>query len=82
MAALIEVPPYEEEYIASKIVAMAIDMRFNLSPKADAYAREDPVEEEAIACVEALARVPQQANKWGHRLTRAMMPNLYRIYYK
>jgi len=57
------------------------DMRFNLAPDADVYRRADPVEEEAIACIEALARVPQQVIKWGHAATRGAWPNLYQIYY-
>lgn len=58
------------------------DMAFNLSPDADVYRRENPQEEEAIACIEALARVPQQAAKWGHAATKAAWPNLYDFYYK
>ncbi len=57
------------------------DMEFNLSPRADVYQRPDPVEEEAIACIEALARVPQQVNKWGHGAVAAAIPGLYRLYY-
>lgn len=68
--------------LGTQIVMMIADMKFNLEPKADAYSRPDPVEEEAIACIEALARVPQQMVKWGHVVTRIFMPNLYRLYYK
>ncbi|MFZ4125331.1 MAG: DUF2748 family protein [Rickettsiales bacterium] len=57
------------------------DMAFNLSPNADAYRRDDPTEEEAIACIEALARVPQQVNKWGHGAVKLAIPNMYRLYY-
>ncbi|MBN8543902.1 MAG: DUF2748 family protein [Alphaproteobacteria bacterium] len=57
------------------------DMAFNLSPNADAYRRDDPIEEEAIACIEALARVPQQVNKWGHGAVKLAIPNMYRLYY-
>lgn len=71
----------EQGHFATHITMALADMKFNLAPKADAYARADPVEEEAIACVEALARVPQQVIKWGEPMTRAMMPNLYTIYY-
>jgi hypothetical protein len=60
---------------------MLKDMRFNLAPEASAYRHPNPVVEEAIACAEALARVPQQAVKWNHRVTRALMPSLYHIYY-
>ena len=66
---------------ASYYSTLLSDMAFNLSPEADAYKRPDPIEEEAIACIEALARVPQQVHKWGHTATRACMPGLYRLYY-
>ncbi|MFV9875464.1 MAG: DUF2748 family protein [Rickettsiales endosymbiont of Dermacentor nuttalli] len=72
----------DEKYLASKIIAMLDDMEFNLTPKADAYARTNKIEEEAITCVEALARVPQQTVKWGAKLTQIIWPNLYSIYYK
>jgi hypothetical protein len=70
-----------DENLGSQLAICLADMRFNLAPKADAYSRDNPVEEEAIACIEALARVPQQMNKWGHKATRVLMPNLYKIYY-
>ncbi len=66
---------------AGNAVECLRDMAFNLAPDADAYRRDDPREEEAIICVEALARVPQQAMKWGHAITRMCWPNLYAIYY-
>ncbi len=69
-------------HIGCKISDMILDMLFNLEPKADVYKRSNPKEEEAIACIEALARVPQQVNKWGHTVTKAMTPNLYQIYYQ
>jgi len=81
LSSFAKIPPYDTPYYASKMLTMCADMAFNLEPKADAYSREDPIEEEAIACVEALARVPQQVNKWGHINTRILMPNLYKIYY-
>lgn len=63
--------------------AMALsDTRMNLAPQAACYKHENPDVEEAIACAEALARVPQQAMKWEHPVTRALMPNLYAIYYQ
>lgn len=71
-----------DEHSPQKLAVMLADMRFNLSPQADVYKDKDKVIEEAIACVEALARVPQQVNKWGHKTTRFMYPNLYRIYYR
>jgi hypothetical protein len=58
------------------------DMAFNLEPKADAYVGENASATAAIACAEALARVPQQVVKWGHAATRLMMPSLYRFYYE
>ena len=69
--------PYPGQYLAMALS----DMADNLAPEADAYKRDNPTETEAIACIEALARVPQQAIKWGHLTTRAMMPGLYKIYY-
>lgn len=56
------------------------DMAFNLAPDAAAYRRPDPEEEEAIACIEALARVPQQVHKWGHANVAAAWPGLTAIY--
>lgn len=58
------------------------DMKFNLHPIAPVYQDKNPVVEEAIICVEALARVPQQVVKWGHRTTKYLYPNLYKIYYE
>ncbi len=57
------------------------DMAFNLAPDADVYRREDPLEEEAIACIEALARVPQQVHKWGYDAVVMAWPELTRVYY-
>lgn len=57
------------------------DMAFNLAPEAAAYQRADPEAEEAIACIEALARVPQQVYKWGHANVQFGWPQLYAIYY-
>ncbi len=71
----------EEKYLGTQIYMLFSDMRFNLEPKADVYARENLEEEEAIACIEALARVPQQVNKWGHTATKLCMRHLYDIYY-
>ncbi len=74
-------PLYKEKYTCSMVVIMLEDMLFNLQPEADAYKRPNPVEEEMIMCIEALARVQQQANKWGIELTNIMYPNLYKLYY-
>lgn len=70
-----------EPRIGTLAQAMMEDMLFNLSPKADVYQKDNLAEEEAIACVEALARVPQQVNKWGTYLTKIFMKDLYYIYY-
>lgn len=56
------------------------DMQFNLAPDADAYRRADPAEEEAIATIEAVARVPQQAMKWGRDAVHAAWPHLAPFY--
>jgi len=66
---------------ATQMAECLNDMAVNLSPQAEVYRRKDSVQEEAIACIEALARVPQQVVKWGHTVTQACWPNLYRIYY-
>ncbi|MFN7038626.1 MAG: DUF2748 family protein [Alphaproteobacteria bacterium] len=71
----------KEKYFASKLVALFLDMKFNLAPVADVYKSDDKDEEEAIACIEALARVPQQVLKWGRHLTQELTPNLFDIYY-
>ena len=57
------------------------DMLANLEPQADVYKRKNPQEEEAIACNEAAARVPQQVVKWGHQAVRTTTPKLYDFYY-
>ena len=57
------------------------DMAFNLAPEADVYRDPDPLVEEAIAVIEAVARVPQQVHKWGHDAVKAAWPNLYAFYY-
>lgn len=72
----------DEGYLAMTLVMILADTKFNLEPKADAYSRSDPQEEEAVACIEAVARVPQQVIKWGHRTAKAMMPHLYDFYYE
>lgn len=70
-----------EKYMALMIDAMFKDMQSNLSPKADIYKNKNPEIEEAIACIEALARVPQQAMKWGYLTTKETMHDLYKMYY-
>ena len=71
----------KEKYMSLMIIAMVEDMKSHLSPVADVYKRSDPYAQEAIACVEALARVPQQVMKWGYITTRATMHDLYKVYY-
>lgn len=66
---------------ATNLLDCLEDMAFNLSPAGEAYERESPEEAEAIACIEALARVPQQCVKWGHEVTRLCWPRLYTQYY-
>ncbi len=63
------------------IRAMIEDMKFNLAPVADVYKNSNPEVEETIACIEALARVPQQVMKWGYLTTMATMQGLYKVYY-
>ncbi len=71
----------KNEYLGFSFHSLAADMLFNLEPKADVYSHSDKNVEEAIACIEALARVPQQVNKWGHQYTSFFWRNLYKIYY-
>lgn len=62
-----------EQYLA--------DMAFNLAPDADAYRNPDPLIEEAILVIEAVARVPQQVHKWGYFGVAQAWPELNRFYY-
>ncbi len=71
----------DKEFLGLHLDALLGDMMFNLQPVADVYSSEDKNEEIAIACIEALARVPQQANKWGHKSTLFFWRNLYKFYY-
>lgn len=71
-----------KEGLADMVLRCVRDMQFNLAPDAAVYVRPDPRETEAIACIEALARVPQQVNKWGHKVTRFCWPALYHLYYE
>ena len=70
-----------EKFIGLSLTAMIEDMHSHLSPVAEVYKRKNPEAQEAISCVEALARVPQQINKWGYLTTRATMHDLYKVYY-
>lgn len=71
--------PYHR--LGEAIALYLADMAFNLAPDADAYRHPDPLVEEAIAVIEAVARVPQQVHKWGHGLVAAAWPGLYAFYY-
>ncbi len=70
-----------DEGLASLMLRCVQDMQDNLTPKASVYQRTNPLETEAIACIEAVARVPQQVNKWGRAVTRFCWPHLYSFYY-
>lgn len=71
----------KEKYLGTSLIAFFDDMAFNLAPEADVYSSPDKNVETAIACIEALARVPQQVNKWGHKNTLFIWRNLYKFYY-
>jgi len=73
--------PKKSGYLGVRVNILIDDMLFNLEPKASAYQHEDKIVEEAIICIEALARVPQQVVKWGHKATKFFYPKLYDIYY-
>lgn len=70
-----------DAYPCMLLQAFFPDMLANLSPQADVYKRKNAKEEEAIACIEAVARVPQQVVKWGHEAVQATTPLLYDFYY-
>lgn len=71
----------KDRYMGLMIRTMIKDMLFNLAPVADVYKDSNPEVEETIACIEALARVPQQVMKWGYLTTRETMKGLYNVYY-
>ncbi|MBN8531887.1 MAG: DUF2748 family protein [Alphaproteobacteria bacterium] len=70
----------KDPYLGLLLRLCIMDMRFNLSPDADAYKRPDPLETEAIACIESLARVPQQEVKWGKKTTPEFYPELNKLF--
>lgn len=72
---------YPPQRAATASASFLDDMAFNLAPQADVYRHPDPAVEEEIACIEAVARVPQQVMKWGHDAVAAAWPALYRLYY-
>lgn len=68
-------------YSGAMLMTMFDDMAFNLEPKADVYSNPDKNIEEAIACIEALARIPQQRYKWGEATVKNLTPHLFKIYF-
>jgi hypothetical protein len=68
-------------YPATQLRKALRDMAFNLHPEHKDYHRADPQEHEAMLCIEALARVPQQCIKWGPKATSLCMSALYTLYY-
>lgn len=76
-------PPRTYPYTrcGDRIATYLADMSFNLAPDAPVYRNPDPEVEEAIAVIEALARVPQQVAKWGHAAVQFAWPGLYAAYY-
>lgn len=69
-------------YPATLLNTFFSDMLANLTPQADVYKRKNPKEEEAVAVIEAVARVPQQVVKWGRHAVQAATPALYAFYYE
>lgn len=72
---------YPYHRLGEAVESFLADMAFNLAPDADVYRNPDPLVEEAIAVIEAVARVPQQVHKWGHRAVALAWPGLYGFYY-
>lgn len=68
-------------YPATLLRTCLQDMLFNITPDNEAYRRPDPLAQEAMFCIEALARVPQQAVKWGQSTTSLCMQSLHHLYY-
>jgi hypothetical protein len=68
-------------YPCQQLQAFFSDQLANLAPEHEVYRRKNPKEEEAVAVIEAVARVPQQVVKWGHHAVRATAPALYDFYY-
>ena len=71
----------KDRYPATLLSLFFRDMLFNLTPQADAYTRSDPLAQETIIVIEAVARMPQQVVKWGHEAVQTMTPSLYKLYY-
>ena len=72
---------FPKSRLGESIEAYLADMAFNLTPDADVYRHPDPLIEEAIIVLEAVARVPQQVHKWGHLAVLQAWPMLYKFYY-
>jgi hypothetical protein len=68
-------------YPAIQIGQFFEDMRYNLAPQAPHHQGSNADETDALACMEALARVPQQVIKWGHEAVYCISPYLYSMYY-
>jgi hypothetical protein len=66
--------------LGDAIANFLADMAFNLNPDADVYRNPNPVIEEAIKVIEAVARVPQQEHKWGVKAVAFAWPNLSGFY--
>jgi hypothetical protein len=66
--------------LGDAIANFLADMAFNLAPDAEVYRDPNPVVEEAIAVIEAVARVPQQEHKWGVEAVAFAWPNLSAFY--
>lgn len=71
-----------KQYLAEEILICLGDMHFNLEPKADVYQNANKNIEAAIACAEALARIPQQERKWGINIVKYFSKNLQKYYYE
>lgn len=72
---------YPTMRLGAAISSFLDDMAFNLAPDADVYRDPNPLVEEAIAVIEAVARVPQQVHKWGSQGVALAWPNLYPFYF-
>lgn len=72
----------DQKFLAEEILKCLGDMKFNLEPKSSAYRDDDKNIEEAIACAEALARIPQQELKWGEEIVKYFCDGLQKFYYE
>jgi hypothetical protein len=74
--------PIPAHYTSEAVEAFLADMAYNLAPAAEVYRDDDPAVEEAIAVIEAVARVPQQIHKWGDGAVRFAWPGLHAFYHE